>query len=1038
MKCLSQRLAATLLLGPWLAPCSTSLGGEVHLNGRVFQLPDGFELEVAAGPELAERPITASFDELGRLYVADSSGSNDPVQKQLEEKPHRILRLEDTDGDGRFDRRIEFADRMMFPEGTLWFEGSLYVAAPPSIWKLTDTDGDGVADKREEWFEGKTLTGCANDLHGPYEGPDGYIYWCKGAFAEQTYLRDGKPPFVTRASHIFRRHPSGGEVEPVMTGGMDNPVDVVFTPGGEPIFTCTFLQHPADGKRDGLIHAVYGGVYGKVHDVIEGHPRTRRDMMPPLAHLGPAAPAGLLRYDSAGFGPSYRDNLFAALFNLHKVTRHELTTSGATFQSHDTDFLVGQEQDFHPTDVIEDADGSLLVVDTGGWYKLCCPTSQLWKPDVLGAIYRVRKTGAKPIQDPRGLKLDWQDSEATELVRRLADDRPAVRQRASRSLAHLGARALPALQQEIETGESASQRREAVWTTCRIAGELARVTTRLGLHDQDEAVRQAALHGVSLYRDASALSQVRKLLNGSSLQNQRAAAEVVGRIGDSQVVPELLELLTSVEDDTVEHALTYALIEVGDPEATAKGLEAATAKTRRAALVALDQIAGSQLKPVQVEPFLSSSDPLLREAANWIVERHPTWGDDLAPFLARQLSQAENLSEPQKQELVNLLSRLSDSKAVQQILAHQIESPSSEKAARISLETMRRTQLAETPPAWTKALARRCENPGDQLFAEAVKTLRQLPGGNQPDPQLTEILTRVGSDHSLPALTRLEALASIPGKPEVSDPVVIELLKDQLSLDQPVANRLAASDVVAGLSWRGQSFKELLALLREAGPLELDKMLSGIETPAKSQVASQLLEALEQAQARASLRPDRVRALFEDQDSTITDRAQRLVESLSTDVAKQREKIEELIATMPSGDIRRGQAVFNGVKGACSTCHAIGYLGGKVGPDLTRIGQVRVERDLLEAIVAPSASFVRSYEPVLVATQEGQVYNGILKNESAQDVTLAINATEEKRILRQDIEELSPGQVSVMPAGLDQQLTRQDLADLVAFLKSCR
>ncbi len=89
-----------------------------------------------------------------------------------------------------------FADKMMFPEGTMWHDGSLYVAAPPSIWKLTDTDGDGVADQRVEWFQGKTLTGCANDLHGPYLGPDGWIYWCKGAFAEQTYERPGKPPFV--------------------------------------------------------------------------------------------------------------------------------------------------------------------------------------------------------------------------------------------------------------------------------------------------------------------------------------------------------------------------------------------------------------------------------------------------------------------------------------------------------------------------------------------------------------------------------------------------------------------------------------------------------------------------------------------------------------------------------------------------------------------------------------------------------------------------------------------------------------------------
>ena len=140
---------------------------EVTLGQEVFTIPDGFTVERVAGPPLVDRPITASLDEQGRLYVADSSGSNDPVQKQLSEKPHRIVRLEDRNGDGQFDHSVVFAGKMMFPEGTLWHDGSLYVAAPPSIWRLTDIDGDGIADEREEWFDGKTLTGCANDLHGP-------------------------------------------------------------------------------------------------------------------------------------------------------------------------------------------------------------------------------------------------------------------------------------------------------------------------------------------------------------------------------------------------------------------------------------------------------------------------------------------------------------------------------------------------------------------------------------------------------------------------------------------------------------------------------------------------------------------------------------------------------------------------------------------------------------------------------------------------------------------------------------------------------
>src|SRR5262245_19049546 len=80
-----------------------------RLNGHTFTLPDGFEVELVAGPPLVDRPIVADFDEQGRLYVADSSGSNELVQDQLEKKPHRIVRLEDTDGDGKFDRAVVFA-----------------------------------------------------------------------------------------------------------------------------------------------------------------------------------------------------------------------------------------------------------------------------------------------------------------------------------------------------------------------------------------------------------------------------------------------------------------------------------------------------------------------------------------------------------------------------------------------------------------------------------------------------------------------------------------------------------------------------------------------------------------------------------------------------------------------------------------------------------------------------------------------------------------------------------------------------------------
>jgi putative heme-binding domain-containing protein len=130
--------------------------------------------------------------------------------------------------------------------------------------------------------------------------------------------------------------------------------------------------------------------------------------------------------------------------------------------------------------------------------------------------------------------------------------------------------------------------------------------------------------------------------------------------------------------------------------------------------------------------------------------------------------------------------------------------------------------------------------------------------------------------------------------------------------------------------------------------------------------------------------------------------------------------------------------VFNSPKAACASCHTIGYLGGKVGPDLTRIGSTRTERDLLEAIVFPSLSFVQSYEPVVVSTHDGRSFSGVIRPGGPSEVVVATGPDQETRLAREEVENVRPGQVSVMPSGLDQQLTPRELADLVAFLKACR
>ena len=1004
---------------------------EVTLGQAVFTVPDGFTVERVAGPPLVDRPITASFDEQGRLYVADSSGSNDPVQKQLEEKPHRIVRLEDRDGDGQFDHSVVFADKMMFPEGTLWHDGSLYVAAPPSIWRLTDTDGDGVADEREEWFEGKTLTGCANDLHGPYLGRDGWVYWCKGAFAEQRYAAFRGGERVSSAAHIFRRHPSGGPHEPVMVGGMDNPVDVVFSPSGERFFTTTFFQYPAGGQRDGLVHAVYGGVYGKPHGVVNSHPRTG-DLMPVMAHLGPAAPCGLEIYESAVFGGDFTGNLFSCQFNLNRVQRHVLTPDGATFRSEDSDFLASTNADFHPTDVIEDADGSLLVLDTGGWYKLCCPTSQFWRPNVLGAIYRVKKTGAKPPSDPRGTKLDWATPPLEGLIKRLDDVRPAVRQRAIAALAKRGEAAIPALAKRLRQG-SERVRLNAVWSLTRIQTASARQGVRGALANSSPDVQQAAAHSAGLHRDAGAIDGLIHLLKNAVPAVCRAAAEALGRIGSPRAAAPLLALADEPMDRALDHSVTFALIEIAQPDAVSLSRLAKRPGALRVALMSLDQMEGDNLSVAEVLPSLQSRSAALRKTAEWICDRHAEWGDDLAAHYAGALRRVKSPADVQA--LAARLAKLATAPAIQAELAKAVADVSQGKATRLTaLAAMASAPVNPAPDAWLDAI----DSTAAPLQPAAVQTLVSLRLAKAQQKRAAGMLRRLGSSPALPHRQRTLAYNGIPGGLFAPDEVEFGYLLGQLDAAKPYTQRSNAANALAGAKLAEAQLARLAKRLGSIASAEATVLLPAFGQGRAAPIGQTLLAVLAQANWLRGLDDVVLQKATAGYGKTVKGEAADLLAKAKATSPDQAKLLRELADGLPGGDALRGKAVFRGPKAGCSTCHSMAYHGGQFGPDLTRIGQVRKKMDLLEAIVFPSASFVRSYETMQVSTGDGGVLAGIVSDQDAGQVTLALSPEKSVRVERGNIRNLEPLHVSLMPGGMNTILTQQQLADLIAYLEASR
>ncbi len=1017
------RQAALLLLA--LAPLAHAAPKThtVKLNGHTFTLPEGFTIELAAKTPLVDRPIVASFDDKGRLYVADSSGSNEKPDAQLKNPTHRIMRLEDTKGTGVYDKATVFADKMMFPEGILWHKGSVFVGAPPHIWKLTDTDDDGKADKREVWFDGKTLTGCANDLHGPYLGPDGYIYWCKGAFAKQTYTLPNGKPFTTRASHIFRAKPDGTNVEPVMTGGMDNPVAVAFLPNGERFFTTTFLQHPAAGKRDGIIHAVYGGIYGKDHDVIydADHKWTSPNVMPVMTHLGPAAPCGLHCLTSNEWGKDYLNNLFCCQFNLRKVSRHVLKPSGSTYTTDDSDFVVSDNQDFHPTDVIEEADGSLLIVDTGGWYKLCCPSSQLVKTDVLGAIYRVRKSDQPKNRRHRQSMTNWESLDKAyfnKVGAELLSDPKEAFDRLSNDLVSLSLR-----------GDSKHGRLFILHVLNLV--EKSRLDA-----DVADQIRQSAAHVLGVWRNQSSVTKLTEMLwLQDNLITRRIAAEALGRIGDKAAVPDLLHALSvEMSDRTLEHAITYALIEIGSDEALTEGLKNQNPTVRRCVMVARDQL--GLPNPVNLVTLgLKSPDAAFQEAAWWIVSRHPERVEHLMPVIRQRLTDPA-IKPAEWDTLAACLAKLTTTPVIQQLLADLLLTAPADIAKQRLFPLMRQSGVREMPKPWAAVFKTLLSKPDGELTDAVLETVRRLPRPKEDVAGWNKLFLTISTTAKSEA-TRVHALAALLGTAaEFSDAQIQMVLKQLVSAE--AKSRSVAADALSRVKWTDAQLMELVHAVPAVTVTERERVLAVFQQTTSEPVGLALLKQMNAPEWRGSLRVDQVRGTFAKYGEPVKAEAEKLNALLNADLKQQTATLEAIAKRLPAGDVRRGQAVFNSAKTSCIACHTIGYVGGKIGPDLTRIGGIRTERDLLESILYPSASFVRSYEPLNVKTTDGRVFNGVPKKDAPDELILTIAADKEVRLDRKEIEEVTPGKVSVMPAGLAQQITEQELADLIAFLRGCK
>ena len=1081
---------------PAYNPPIAAASNEAELAIKGFRIPQGMSGRVWAAEPMLANPVAFCIDEKGRIFVAETfrqeKGVEDnrahmnwlgddlklqTVEERLEMfKKHlgdkvnaygvehdRIRRLVDRDGDGKADESTVYADG--FKEildgtgaGLLVRGGTVLFTCIPKLWSLRDTNDDGVADERKALHHGYgvRIAFRGHDLHGLTLGPDGRIYFSIGDRGYNVEF-EGKRLARPETGAVFRCEPDGSGLE-VFCYGLRNPQELAFDDFGN-LFTCD--NNSDSGDRARWTYLVEGGDIGwrMYYQYLSDRGPWNRERIwhpykedhvaytvPPIANFSDG-PSGLVFYPGVGLPERYKNHFFLVDFrggpSNSGIRSFSLKPNGATFEMEDAHEFLWQ---ILATDVDFGYDGGLYVSDwVNGWTGLG-----------KGRIYRFQSD--ENIHDPAIssaqvlMEGGFRHQTPEQLANLLDHADRRVRLEAQISMAEQGFE--KQLISASFAGKPDQVRRHAIWglgQRARGGSEVAVAAIASLLRDSEAEIRAQAARtlGESARTSAeSAKGDLLFLLRDESLRVRSCAAQAVGQLAERDLLSrgELLPALATVlaenanKDPIVRHAAALALSRVASTEELVGLMGNPSAPVRQGAVVAL-----RRLRSPELSRFLDDIEPaVVVEAARaihdeMIVEALPSLAlladrslkvgnDELRDALVRRVLDA-NFRVGQAEGAARLAFVAADSSMPDALRLEAIEELKLWKSE-VLLDRVTGEHRPRKPA--DEANVRSALLPvlgglfqGSDAVRKAASDLAAAYGIREVEPVLAELL----QDRKGGGATRAAALQALIG---LKSAKVADLSREALKDSDPLV-RIEARRALASIA-QGEAPALLSAALETGEPSERQAAvadLAGLKSGEADGILKLWLTRLKEGKVPAELQLDLVEAGRSRPDLKGEVETWEKSHSSGDELAGYR-------LALAGGNADRGRELFFG-RGelSCRRCHTIAGQGGAVGPDLTKGAVDKTREYLLESIVVPNKAIAKGFESLIVITDEGKSFAGIVKESTDESLKLMQSDGTTVTIPKSSIDESAKG-ISAMPGDIVKKLTLRELRDLVEYLSTLK